>query len=202
MSSSHFISKWFLWSFLLMGCNEAMFPPHYTTHPSISQVPLRIVPLALDIRFSHEEHQQLHKAIDEWNMALNNEMRLDVYTDAFDMADEDIKFIYDHHGAMLLSVPKSASPVKFLNSDVRAAAYGIGLDCNTIYFIQEKVDAARIHNIALHELGHLLGAEHTHYGLMLFRDDPVQHQCIDYSAIEQVATYNHLNIQALNWCEQ
>lgn len=179
-----------------------MVSPHYTTHPSTAQIPLRVVPLALDIRFPLDQRQELHKAIDEWNVALNSEMRLDIYTDAFDMADDEIKFIYDHQGAMLLSVPKSASPVKHLRDDLRAAAYGIGIDCNTIYFIQEKITAARMHNVALHELGHLLGAEHTHSGLMLLQDDPVQHQCIDFSAIEQVATYNHLNLQALNWCEQ
>lgn len=180
-----------------MGCD---LPITYTTHLATSQHPKRIVPLAVDVNFTPEEHQQLQLALDTWNMALNNEMRLDVVDDHFNMDVSEIQDIYKSNGVMLLKVSALGPVMK--NADVGAVAQTshIGVDGHEIYFIQEKTQY-RLFEVALHEIGHSLGAYHRSTGLMKTTFDPMSYRCIDYQTIEQVADYNHLNLEAMNWCK-
>lgn len=184
----------------LMGCTSIP-QPHYTTHTPSQQISTRIIPVAIDIRFSVDQQKELKKAIDEWNVVLNNQMRLDVYTDRFDMEDRTISYIYNAKGVMLLSVSHLGNPMLHLDVNTIAITSHIGTG-HEIYFLKEKMENHSIRKVALHEIGHFLGSYHRHTGLMQLEYNEEAYSCVDYDAAVQVANYNELNINQMNWCQR
>lgn len=70
-----------------------------------------------------------------------------------------------------------------------------------IYFLEEKVGIDRIRQVALHEIGHILGAHHTDGGLMIHQYNKYSYDCVDQNTATQVAAYRGLNINKMNWCQ-
>ena len=54
--------------------------------------------------------------------------------------------------------------------------------------------------IALHEIGHLLGAQHIQGTLMQASYDPGGYHCPDLITVAQVAAWNHVNLEMLSYC--
>jgi predicted Zn-dependent protease len=175
-------------------------PITYVRHPASSAAPKRVIPVAIDINFSPEQKQQLQAAISEWNYSLNGQMRLDIYVDHFNMETDTISYIYNARGFMILLVSRYGSVMFNLSDENRAISTGVG-NGHEIYFLKEKVALDRIKPVAMHEIGHILGAYHRPTGLMRHEDDPVAHSCIDYETIKQVAEYNGLDAETMNWCQ-
>lgn len=174
--------------------------PQITYHldHKYSQTHKREVPVVIDKNFPLEERHQLEGAIVDWNVALNGQMVLNLISSDFDMEEKTISYIYHDDGVMLFSVPKVGSVTYSLDDNVIAIT---DRPSHVIYFIKEKATIERIRNVALHELGHFLGAKHTKVGLMQPEYNKLSYSCIDYSTISQVAQFNYLNVDSMNWCE-
>lgn len=193
---------------LVIGC-ATISQPHYTAHPLSQQTPVRIVPVAIDIQFSPTQQQELKSAIKEWNYALNGQIRLDIYTDRFDMEEKTISYIYNAKGVMLLSVSHLGNVMLHLDTNNIAITSHIGTG-HEIYFIKEKMENHSVRKVALHEIGHFLGAYHHQSGLMQLEYNEEAYSCIDYETLLQVVSYNesareeplYLNINQMNWCQR
>lgn len=184
---------------MVMGCGSIP-QPHYTTHASTQQKPSRTIPVAIDIQFPLAQQRELIAAINEWNVALNGQMVLTVYTDRFNMEDKSISYIYNSKGVMLLSVSHLGNPMLHLDVNTIAITSHIGTG-HEIYFLKEKMENHSVRKVALHEIGHFLGAHHK-AGLMQLEYNEENYNCIDYDAVSQVANYNELNINQMNWCQR
>jgi predicted Zn-dependent protease len=173
--------------------------PTFVINPPTTEEPKRVVPVAIDVSFTQAEKQELYKAIEDWNFALNGQMTLKVYTQNFDMEDTTIEYIYNANGVMLLKVSKVGSPMLSIDENTLAITSHIGVG-HEIYFIKDRANVERLRLIADHEIAHVLGAHHSNNGLMQPEFNRYQYSCIDYNAISQVAEYQHLNIERMNWC--
>ena len=174
--------------------------PKFVIHPPTSYSPKRVIPVAIDTTFTEQEKEQLLLSLTDWNLALNNEMVLKVYTDHFDMAQSDIDYIYSTNGFMMLKIDALGPVARNLAPNIVAMTENIG--GHIIYFIAEKIRIPQVRYRAGHEIAHILGAEHTNYGFMKREYDPLSYACIDFNTISQVARFNGLDVQRLNWCVQ
>lgn len=153
----------------------------------------------IDKMFSKEEQQQILRAIDEWNVALNKTIDLKVVDVDFDMEVGKLTRIMNEDGIVILSVSPYGDVMKFVDDgNIGGKVDKIG--GNVVYLLQGRATLDKINVITKHELGHALGAEHTEHGLMRGRYAP--NPCIDKGAVEQVATFNGLNVNKMNYCVQ
>lgn len=184
---------------LVMNC--AAYSPTFVIHPPTQEQPKRIIPVAIDKNFTPQEKQELELALNDWNFALNGQMLLKIYTDKFDMEDSTISYIYNANGVMLLKVSKVGTVMFNLDENTIAITSHIGTG-HEIFFIKEKANVERLRYVCDHELGHLLGASHSNIGLMQLEYNRFEYGCIDYNAVSQVAEYNNLNSEHMNWCKK
>lgn len=192
-----------LFASLILNCGgDPSFT--YTSHTPYSSAPKRVIPIAIDVSFSQAEQKELTTAINAWNAALNGKIKLAIYSTTFDMEEATLSYIYNANGWFLLKVSRFGNVMWNVDTDGKTIAMTdhIGSEGHIIYFLKERATVDRLKNIALHELAHLLGAQHTSSGLMHHEYDTLQFACIDKGTAQQIANYNGLDVNGMNWCEK
>lgn len=164
--------------------------------PTLEQ-PKRIIPIAIDKNFTQEEQSELWSAIYDWNIALNGQMKLEIHTTVFDMEDSTISYIYNADGILMLKVSKTGSVMQHFDSSTIAVA---SQNQHSIFFIKERLRPMFLKGAAEHEIAHMIGSKHSNHGLMKPEYDG-SIQCIDKETAIQVADYNGLVLERMNWCE-
>lgn len=154
-----------------------------------------------DRLFSKEEQQQILRAIDEWNVALNKTIELDVIDLQFDMEIDKINKVMSENGIMILSVPSYGDVMRYVD-DGTIGAKTDRIGGNVIYLLNDRIDSKNIFAFTLHEIGHVLGSQHAEHGLMNPNYHPHHKYCVDKFAVEQVAMFNGLNVNKMNYCVQ
>lgn len=158
------------------------------------------IPVVIDRDFSPEMKQEVKNAIKEWNLSLNGNISLFVISEDFNMEVSMIETIIQTHGIMILSV--SPEGVVFRNiDDGNLGAKVDAIGGTTVYLLQGRATVERAKRLTMHEIGHILGAQHRDGTLM---DPSLRHAtpCIDQETIEQVAQYQNLNAKTMNYCRQ
>jgi predicted Zn-dependent protease len=157
---------------------------------------IRIV--MIDRDFNKEEQSEILKVIQEWNWALNGTMKLEVVSTSFDMRPDEIERCLRENGIMILRVMSYGDVMRYVtDGDVAGKVEKIG--GNIAYLLEDKLTLDKVNVIAKHEIGHLLGSEHTLHGLMQERYQPGL--CVDKNAVEQVAQFNGLELSKMNYCQ-
>jgi predicted Zn-dependent protease len=151
----------------------------------------------VDRNFPKTQQQEILKAINEWNVALNGQMVLQVVDLDFDMEVDKITRVMNENGIMILSVPSYGAVMRLID-DGSLAGKTDRIGGNVVYILNDRVNEKTINVIALHEIGHLLGAEHSGQGLMRSSYHP--NLCIDKETIEQVARFNGIDVNKMNYC--
>ena len=155
----------------------------------------------IDKNFPLTEQKEIERAIAEWNTALNQGLAMQVASVKFDMEWSEIERCLSENGIMILSVPSYGDVMRYVD-DGNIGAKTDKIGGNVIYLLNDRVNKDNIFAFTLHEMGHVLGAEHTEHGLMYPRYRSNKTYCVDKEAVEQVARYNGLDINKLNYCKQ
>lgn len=185
-------------------CGTGMWQyKHGETPAHISNA--KVIPVYVDSRFTNAEIVAINKVMQEWNGVFNGQIVLKLdrkFTDDMDAVVLARKIADTHTGWM---IAKLESDDERLENAVEPGdgklAFAIGLGGHFMVVLADRVANHDVHTILLHEMGHMLGADHV-FGKNLMSPNygPGQTDCIDKVTAMQVAFFNDLDPKSLNYC--
>jgi hypothetical protein len=151
----------------------------YTSAP-VPAEPGRVVPVHIDRTFSIYERAKILRAVNEWNVALNGQVRLEVW---------------------IVAKIDSRSPITASSAMSRALAVTVGTRRAIVYVVADRLGSRDLGAIMMHEFGHAFGVGHDS-GSQLMHPYYVgdKQRCIDKGAVRAVAAAQNLDLSQLNWC--
>lgn len=180
---------------LLMGCAPLPRSFHY-----VSRTPYMVDPVVehqvwIDKNFGGMDHLFIDDAIRQWNYALNGRVRIMVMG-TFDMEPEIISKVVSGSGWVIMRVDGSNPLVV----DSKTLAWVNSVGGNRMWIIRERLSNPMVLGVVMHEIGHLLGAEHDNIYLMSPYYQWENTRCIDYATIKLVARARKIPVKELNYC--
>jgi hypothetical protein len=175
---------------------------HYTanTAPAAASSAPRWIELRIDPAFDLRDRARILKAINEWNYALNGQLRFEVSTAPFDPAIRPAT--NGAAGGWAIQRVDSRHEVIRAPAYAKALAVTVGYGRNgNVFVVSDRLGRRDLTGIMLHEFGHVLGARHDDHGRLM---SPYyvggKQDCIDRAAAGAVATSQKLAAGAMNWC--
>jgi hypothetical protein len=202
--------KYFIWLLVIscLGCMGDISHGHhfvYIGETSRQEVAERIIPIWVDRNFGDSDRIAIADAIDQWNYALNGFIQLKIVSWEMEMNDSELKEINQKKGWVLFKITSHNLMVEKKehgrkNYFIRAFVDTTG--GKYLYVVRDRDRNEEIMGLVMHEIGHLLGAEHQNDGgLMTEMYEPDNCLCIDLGTIQQVARAQRLKIDQLNYCQ-
>jgi len=190
---------------LVSGCGVGLY--NYTEVSEAGHVSnVRVIDIWTTNNFSDKEELALSGAMEEWNKVLNGQMVLRVggtvsATD-IDEWEEKLEEVLESRDGWLLIKVSSEHPVVRQSVDDGTLAFVIGLGSPLMFIIEDHMGSKNLRTVLMHEMGHMLGANHVNidYTLMTPRYGPKQPDCIDLLTARQVAWFMDLDIGHMNYC--
>jgi hypothetical protein len=170
----------------------------YTNAPA-NVDPVRIVPVLIDRNFSLNERAKILRAVNEWNVALNGHVHLEISADDASSPAAAVPSRTDTW--RVVRVESLTVPMLAQSSMKRALAYTVGTSRGSIFVIVDRLGSRDLGAIMLHEFGHALGAGHDPGGQLMhpfYAGD--KQRCIDKAAVRAVGVAQKLPFERLNWC--
>lgn len=197
-----------LMTILLLGsllcCGHTVMPYRYTQFPG-SLVAWKTIPIYIDKNFGAADLVSLDDSINAWNYALNGYIKLEVASTKFDMEPEIIRQCLAGGCWMIMRID-SSNPMVDDGASVNGQPVALTLAWvndiggNRMFIIRDRMRNEWVMGVSLHEMGHLLGAEHDNVYLMSAHYNWEDQRCVDYQAMKAVAEYQHLPVSRLNYC--
>jgi|SRR5579885_1030638 len=187
---------------LVFSCLDLhpVLPFQYVGKAPTAAVPIKTIPIYLDKNFGIADQIAIDDAVSQWNYALNGYVVLKVVSTNFDMEPEIIQQCMGGACWMLLKVDSNASFVPDEDSKHLTLAWANDIGGNRIYFVRDRIDNDWMTGIALHEMGHLLGAKHDNVYLMQPQFNWRDGRCVDQQAAYLVANYWGIPVQNVKYC--
>jgi hypothetical protein len=179
-----------------------------TWHYKHGEVPSHIInareiPVYVDSKFTNVEIVQLNAAMQEWNGVFNGQIVLTLVRKFNDGAEASAlaREVSNNHNGWMIA--KLDSDDERLEDTVSPGmlAFVPRLGGQLMVVLGDRLSTHSLKTIAMHEMGHMLGAEHVFgHNLMHPAYGPLQTDCIDKVTVNQVAFYNDLEVSSLNYC--
>lgn len=165
-------------------------------------VPLKVIPIYLDKSFGEMDKLAIDDAVSQWNYALNGNIVLQVVSTSFDMEIPIIRQCMLGGCWMIMKVESDNPMVPYDPKDALSLtlAWANDVGGNRIYFVRDRIQNEWMSGIALHEMGHLLGAAHDNAYLMQPKFHWVEARCVDYDAAALVAKYWNIDMKTMRYC--
>lgn len=186
--------------FLIISCVHHLPAYHYVDRSQYHMsVPIKIIPIYIDKDFGAGDLLEIDNAIHQWNYALNGYIDLEIVTTKFAMETDIIKSVQAGEGWLILKI-SSDSPLIHEKTNERTLAFCNAVGGYVLFVIRDRIGNEDMLGVMLHEIGHLLGASHTSYGLMYWSYNPDTYQCIDLPAVTGVSLYRGIPEGRMNFC--
>lgn len=181
-------------------------PFHYIQTFGYSAIPLKVIPVWVDEQFGAADKVAIDNAISQWNYALNGYVRIQVISMHFDMEVDVLRRVMAGDGWVILKIRSDNimvddGPLRDGKPAYHTLAWVNDIGGNRMYVVRDRLYNDWMTGVALHEMGHLLGASHDDAYLMGPRFNWEDYRCIDYAALYRVAEYQHLPMGRLNYCQ-
>jgi hypothetical protein len=180
--------------FLVVNC--ATSTPQWVYHPPANYENEKNINIYIDKHFTLDDKIIIQSAINELNVVLNNNFKLIVSSTTFDMEIETIYHVMSSRGWLILKVKSNNSIIP--NNYTLAWVNKLG--GNTMHIVRDRFPTTWLYGVVLHEMAHLLGAEHNNSNLMQAKFNYHNLLCVDKLTAEQIAIYNQLLFESLNYC--
>jgi hypothetical protein len=197
-----------LFGALVIGCSfllsndEPQLGMYSYTHKAHYHGPaVRVIPIWVDKNFGQADRLQIDAAVGQWNYALNGYIILRVVDNSFDMEIDKIQECRRRNGWLFMRIngDNSMVPIQKPNQG-RTLGFANKVGGNHLYLVRERMDNEAVFGVTMHEIGHLLGAEHVGNRLMYKHFSRARFQCVDLDSLEAVAHYQGISADDLNYC--
>jgi Matrixin len=173
-------------------------PYHYTQHPARASTG-RTLMLYVDRDFDEGERQRIVSAMRQWNYVLNGFLQFRAVLLPDDPSAAELAQIR-RNGGWIVARVDSRHPIARQGEGRHALAVTVGSRGGFVYVVGDRIGSRDLSGVVMHEFGHVLGAGHSHTGLMGPVYNPANGYCIDRDAASLVAQAQRLPLQQLNWC--
>lgn len=180
----------------VLSCSAQDVDRFYLQHPPVS-TPKKSISIHIDQNFSSAERGQLFSAIYEWNIALNNSIKLVVESTDFNMDPVLLKRAPEENFWIFLKI--ESNHLELINEGKRLG-FCDQIGGNFLYLVTDLIIIHELRFVTMHEIGHLLGSDHTSNGLMFPYFKQKTPYCIDISAIQNISLYHKIPLINFNWC--
>lgn len=182
---------------MMVGCGMHNSTYYYIHTPDVAVTPKKSVLIYVDKDFGFADRVEIRAAVDQWNFAMNGQVKLDIASWEFMMepsllADKDKWFI--------LKIDSQSKLKPADTKDSFSLAFCEKVGGHLMYIIRDRIGNADVKGITMHELGHLLGAQHVGNYLMYYHFVRAKYNCIDYASAEAVARAQDLDMGSMNYC--
>jgi Matrixin len=181
-----------------MGPREGQYT--YTNKTTYLGPPARQIPIWVDKNFGAADKIAIDDAVNAWNYALNGFIVLKVVDTEFDMEIPKIVDQVKSNGWLFMRIDSSNPMVPILKDGFRTIGFCEVVGGHHLYLVRDRMFNSDVFGVTMHEMGHLLGAEHKGDKLMYPHFTRARFQCVDLVTIQQVADYNHIPADRLNFC--
>lgn len=189
-------------AFIINSCSCTPSRYYIYRHPSerLERTDLiPVIPVYIDTtHFSFSEISEIELGIRTWDFALNGYLRLDIHRRALDI--RQMRMITSSGGYVIIQIEGSSKLLKHLNNAGGTWGYASCVGCHMIGLVRGRIPSGYLVGVTLHEIGHLLGADHGDGLMYPYVGDIHQYECIDRGVIEQVAKRWRLPVDRLNYC--
>jgi hypothetical protein len=186
--------------FLLFSCTQG----HEVLYPVTSP---RVVKVYVDATFGIDEVVQIEDALVQWNDTLNGSLTLKLENRSIMMEQSLLTEIVGNGDYIIFSITSSQSTVADTvtyqdGKELRAntLAYCDKVGGHYVYLLMDRLSLSNIRWVMMHEIGHLLGAEHQEDGLMYRYYRGNNYRCVDHHTLEQVSRAQRINLSQLRGC--
>jgi predicted Zn-dependent protease len=185
-----------------IGCG-----PQYWTYRQ-GKVPehlvVQVIPVWMDNSLLIPQREGVIEAVGEWNKVFNGQIILQMEpvlnrVEALKKLDEIDK---TRTGWVIISSTEEMLIAEgYIDEGDGVLAYVYNLGGNLMIIVRDRIGTRDFKVIAMHEMGHLLGADHINaMSLMAPHYGREQINCIDKVTVAQVARFNRLRFETLNYC--
>lgn len=159
----------------------------------------RVIPIYIDYTFGEEDRLKMDEGIQQWNYALNGNIKLTVISWDYHNKKETNQKIADDDGIIIIYL--TSRDIWKKNYKVTTLAFADQVPGHYIYFIRDRIQKpADMKPILMHEIGHVLGAKHRKRYLMTETFHSQEWQCVDYETLKQVADVQEFDMKTGNYC--
>jgi hypothetical protein len=146
----------------------------------------------------------IQDALNQWQYALHGYIIFDMQVvDVVHGSLEPMKDANAGKAWIFLKIDSNNALVSFQDrTEFRAFAFVEKIGGNTMYVVRDRINDGNVRGLVMHEVGHLLGAEHRKGQDNLMNPFYYDYdtQCVDKLTLEQVAKYQHIPIDNMNYC--
>ncbi len=199
------MKKWLLiLAMMVSGCTGSTGLWQYKV-PEHNVKPINVdtIPVWLHSDFSTAAQINILEALKEWNISFNGQYILQFKGYFSNLETGRLlyeKFGNANQGIIILNLPAS-HPLSLVKSGDGSLAVVPEIGDHVIIVIKDQVGYRNLKTIIMHEIGHLMGAEHINFSSLMYPYYGVkQYPCIDKVTMMQVAAHLKLNYKTLTYC--
>lgn len=182
----------------MIGCGGDSMFHHYEEAETVRHIGGRVIPVWIDGNFDAMDKEDIGWAISQWNYALNGEIVIEVEDINFDMDVKVLGEVKSRGGWVILKIDRKSKLIMD-EYGYMTLAFVNDIGGNEMYIVRDRILDGLGH-VAMHEMGHLLGAEHDGGYLMQPHYSGEIYGCIDYFTMTQVARKQGIVPARMNYC--
>ena len=182
----------------IFGCAATPHIPtyHYTSKEMYNGKP-KVIWVWIDNNFDTFEKISISEALWTWNNSLNGYIEL---RPILPYGQPDRPEMPSDKDWVISKVKPGDNHLPAVEAGHKVLGAADMVGGHNMFLAPGAMEISDVYYVTLHEVGHLLGAEHRGEKLMFPHFNKVKFHCTDYLTVQQIADYQNIPVRNLNYC--